>query len=236
MQHQRVRSFRLLEYGLEDDVLKTIERGRSAFHPHAQNCTLPGSQKEFGEFHGIKRSLDLAGTLSLGDARRKRSAPFLKDRLQPLAQEFALRAGLKAEIANQAPAVPFVLFQLSADGVEKALQSLPGIEGLVIQSFADKPLRAHEKAVEDFLGKRLLGTEMIGEGTVRSSRGGADIPYRSPLISRAKHHLDTGIQNVFAKGGFAHNTIIRTYVLIRQAPQRPVEVRFSRVSPHTMGL
>jgi hypothetical protein len=36
---------------------------------------------------------------------------------------FALRAGLKAEIANQAPALPFVLFQLSADDVEKAIRT-----------------------------------------------------------------------------------------------------------------
>jgi hypothetical protein len=117
---------RLLEYGLEDDVFKAIERGRSAFHPHAENRALPGGQEEFGEIHGIKRCLDFTGTLSLGDARGKRNAPLLKDRLQPLAQEFALRAGLKAEIANQAPALPVVLFQLSADDVEKALQSLPG--------------------------------------------------------------------------------------------------------------
>jgi hypothetical protein len=33
------------------------------------------------------------------------------------------------------------------------------------------------------------------------------------LISCPEHHLQSGIENVFAKRGFAHPSIIRTYVL-----------------------
>src|SRR5216683_897899 len=47
--------FQLLEYGLENDVLETIECGWAAFDLHTENCALPGSQEEFGEIHRIER-------------------------------------------------------------------------------------------------------------------------------------------------------------------------------------
>jgi hypothetical protein len=151
--------------------------------------------------------------LRLGDAGGKGNAPFLEDRLQPLAQEFTFRAGLKAEIADQAPSIPFLIFQLSTDDVEKSPQPLPGGKRFVIQRLAYKPFGVSEKAVEYFLGKGLLGTEMIGEGTLRSPSGCADIAYRSPLVSRAKHDLEAGIKDVFAQGGFGHSSY-NTYVRI----------------------
>ena len=43
------------EYGLENDLLEAIERGRTAFDLHTENCALPGSQEEFGEIHRIER-------------------------------------------------------------------------------------------------------------------------------------------------------------------------------------
>src|SRR5260370_13137240 len=55
-QHHKGRSFfQLLEYGLENDVLETIKRGRAAFDFHTENCALPGSQEEFGEIHRMER-------------------------------------------------------------------------------------------------------------------------------------------------------------------------------------
>jgi hypothetical protein len=176
------------------------------------SAALPGSEEEFSQIHRIERCIDFTGVLRLGDAGGKWNAPFLEDRLQPVAQEFALRAGLKAEITNQAPAIPFIAFQFSADDVQKPLQPLPGGKRLVVQSLTDKLFGVGEKTVEYFLSKRFLGTEMISEGTVRSPGGCADIAYRSPLVSRAEHHLQAGIENVFAKGWSAHednNTYVR---------------------------
>src|ERR1700721_1187669 len=147
MQHRGVQSFLLLEYCLEDDVLEAIEGGRSAFHPHAKNCTLPGGQEEFGQIHGIEAGINFTGLLRFGDARGKRHAPFLENRIQPLAQEFALRAGLKAEISNQAAAFPSLTFQLSADDVQIPPEPLPGSKRLVVQSLADMPLGISEEAV-----------------------------------------------------------------------------------------
>jgi len=73
------------KYGLENDVLETIKRGRAAFDLHTENCALPGSQEEFGEIRRIKRWIDFTSGLSLGDARDKRGAPLLEYCLQPLA-------------------------------------------------------------------------------------------------------------------------------------------------------
>src|SRR6266702_5462196 len=53
MQHRKGKSFLLLEYCLEDDVLEAIERGRTAFDLHPENCALPGGKQEFGEIHRI---------------------------------------------------------------------------------------------------------------------------------------------------------------------------------------
>src|SRR6266853_538378 len=107
IQHQNGRSFftpstpRMWfgKYGLKHDVLKSVERGRATFDLHAENCAFPGSQEEFGEIHRIEPRIDFTGGLRLGNARSKRSTPFLKYCLQPLAQEFALRA-LQTEIAD----------------------------------------------------------------------------------------------------------------------------------------
>jgi hypothetical protein len=138
--------------------------------------------------------------------------PFLKDCLQPLAQEFALRGGLNTEIADQATAIPFGSCQYAADAVQVALQSLPGRKGLVVQSRSDRSLEVGKIAVQHFPGKGLLGAEVIGEGTVRSASGCTDIPHRRPLVSGVKHHLEAGVENVFAKGWLAHrehNTYVR---------------------------
>jgi len=118
-------------------VAEAIERGRAAFDLHTENCALPGSQEEFGKIHRIERRIDFTSGLSLGDARGKRSAPFLEYCFEPLAQEFALRGGLKTEIADQATAIPFVICQYAADDVQIALQSLPGSKGPVVQGFFD---------------------------------------------------------------------------------------------------
>src|SRR5258706_5782695 len=80
------------KYGLKHDALKAVERGRAAFDLHAENCAFPGSQEEFGEIHRIEPRIDFTGGLRLGNARSKRSTPFLKYCLQPLAPEVALRA------------------------------------------------------------------------------------------------------------------------------------------------
>ena len=53
--HKGLSFFQLLEYGLENDLLEAIERGRTAFDLHTENCALPGSQEEFGEIHRIER-------------------------------------------------------------------------------------------------------------------------------------------------------------------------------------
>src|SRR5215470_15006900 len=102
------------KYGLENNVLKAIERGRAAFDLHTENCAFPGSKEEFGEIHGIESGIDFTCGLGLGDAQGKRSPPFLEYCLQPLAQEFALR-GLETEIADQATAIPFGVCQHPAD-------------------------------------------------------------------------------------------------------------------------
>ena len=112
------------KYGLKHNVLKAIERGRASFDLHPENCAFPGSQEEFGEIHRIECGIDLTCGLRLGDARSKRCTPFVEYCLQPLAQEFALRA-LKTEIADQATAIPFGAFQFAADDVQIPLQSLP---------------------------------------------------------------------------------------------------------------
>ena len=61
--------------------------------------------------------------------------------LQSLAQELALRAGLKTEIADQATAIPFGACQHAADDVQIPLQTLPGGKGLVAQSLLTEPWR-----------------------------------------------------------------------------------------------
>ncbi len=151
------------KYRLENDVFKAIERGRTAFDLHTEDCAFPGSKEELGEIHRIEHGIDFTGGLSLGNAGGKRSAPFLEYCLQPLAQEFALR-GLKTEIADQATALPFVVCQNAADDVQIPLQSQPGGKGLVLQGLCDISLEVSEVAVQYFLGERLLGAEVIGEG------------------------------------------------------------------------
>jgi len=115
------------KYGLKHDALKAVERGRAAFDLHAENCAFPGSQEEFGEIHRIEPRIDFTGGLGLGNARSKRSTPFLKYCLQPLAQEFALRA-LQTEIADQATAIPFVVCQHTANNVQIPLQLRASIQ------------------------------------------------------------------------------------------------------------
>jgi hypothetical protein len=65
IQHQKGRSFfQLLEYGLENDVLETIEYGRAAFDLHTENCALPGSQEEIRR-DPSDRTLNLCGKARL---------------------------------------------------------------------------------------------------------------------------------------------------------------------------
>nr|WP_211256151.1 hypothetical protein [Edaphobacter aggregans] len=131
--------------------------------------------------------------MSLGDAGGKRSTPLLKDGLEPLAEEFALGGGLETEIADQAAAIPFVGFEEAADDVEIALQALPGSEGVVAQSVFDVPLEVGKVAIQHLLGKCLFGTEVIGEGAVRSASGCADVAYARPVVSRLEHDLEAGV-------------------------------------------
>src|SRR5215472_94701 len=118
------------KYGLKHDVLKAVERGRAAFDLHPENCAFPRRQEKIGEIHRIEPRIDFTGGLRLGDARSKRSTPFQEYCLQPLTQEFALRA-LKTEVPDQATAIPFVVCQHAANNVQIPLQSLPGGTGLV---------------------------------------------------------------------------------------------------------
>src|SRR5258708_29978928 len=124
-----------------------MERGRGAFELQGEDCALPGGQEEFGEIRRIERCIDFASGLSLGDARGKRSAPFLEYFLQPLAQQFALRGGLKTEITDQATAMPFGVCQYAADDVQILLQPLSGGKGLVVQSLFDEYLEVSKIAV-----------------------------------------------------------------------------------------
>src|SRR6266852_4990511 len=200
------------KYRLENDVFKAIERGRTAFDLHTEDCAFPGSKEELCEIHRIEHGIDFTCGLSLGNAGGKRSTPFLEYCLQPLAQEFALRA-LQTEIADQATAIPFVVCQHTANNVQIPLQSLPGVKGLVFQSLFDESLEVSKVAVQYFLGKRLLGAEVIGEGAQRNLSGLADIAYACSRVSRSEHHLEAGVEKVFAKGWLAHVKTIRTYVL-----------------------
>jgi hypothetical protein len=147
---------------VEDDVLEAVERSWAAFNSHTENCALPRSQEEFGEVHRIECRIDLTCGLSRGDAGGERSAPFLEDRFQSLAQEIALRGGLKTEIADQATAIPIGVCQHAADDVQIPLESLPGSEGFVVQSYFDIPLEVRKVAIEYFFGERLFGMEVIG--------------------------------------------------------------------------
>jgi hypothetical protein len=48
----------LLEYGLKNDVLKAIKRGRASFNLHTENRTLLAGQKEFGQVGRIELGID----------------------------------------------------------------------------------------------------------------------------------------------------------------------------------
>ena len=67
---------------------------------------------------------------------------FLEYCFQSLAQEFALGGSLKTEIADQATAMPFGVFQYVADEVQIPLQSLSRSKGLVVQNLLDHRLCA----------------------------------------------------------------------------------------------
>jgi hypothetical protein len=43
------------KYGLENHVFKAIERGRTAFDLHTEDCAFPGSQEEFRKINRIER-------------------------------------------------------------------------------------------------------------------------------------------------------------------------------------
>jgi hypothetical protein len=128
----------------------------------------------------------------------KRNVPFLEYCFQSLAQEFALVGGLKTEIADQATAIPFGVFQYAAEEVQIPLQSLPGSNGLIVQSLFDHCLGVSKIAVQYFLGKRLFGAEVIGERALRNTSGRADIAHTRPLVSQSKHYLHAAFKNSFA--------------------------------------
>src|SRR5262249_51943603 len=175
-------SFLFLEYGLESDAFEALERSRAAFDLHTKYCALPGSQQEFGEFHRIERRVDFTDALSLGNAGGKWSAPFLEYCLQPCAQTLALIAGLETEVADQAAAIPFVARQHIADDVQVPFQPLPGGKRPVVQRLFDKGFGAGKISVQHFLGKCLLGAEMIGEAALRNTGCRTNITHTRTVV------------------------------------------------------
>src|SRR5262249_52281529 len=91
-------SLRLFEYRFEHDGFESLETRGTALHLHAENCAFPRRQKKFGQFCGVESGIDFAGGLSRGDARPKHSSPLTKNCIEALAQELAVRRGLKAEV------------------------------------------------------------------------------------------------------------------------------------------
>jgi len=140
---------------LENDVLETLESGGAVFDLHAENGALPRREEEFGEIHGVAGRIDFADRLGLSNAGGKWSLPFLKDFLQSLAQEIALR-GFEAKIADQTTAIPLVVCQHRTDEVKIALQTLPRSARLVLQSRFDIATEVGKVAIQYFLGKGLF--------------------------------------------------------------------------------
>src|ERR1700730_15499237 len=66
---------------------------------------------------------------------RERDTPFPENGLETFAQELALRAGLKAEVTNQAAPAPFCALQYSGDDVEITPQPLSPGKRLIDQCF-----------------------------------------------------------------------------------------------------
>src|SRR5260370_32183767 len=69
----------LLENGVECDRLEALEWRRAALHLHAQDCSLPGGEEEFGEIVRREGRGDFAGGLRLGDASREGGPPLRED-------------------------------------------------------------------------------------------------------------------------------------------------------------
>lgn len=187
------------EHGLEGDSFEAFEWGRAALDLHTENRALPGREEELGEVGWIEGCVDFSDGLSFGDAGCKRRAPFVEDCLKAIAEELALRGSLEAEVADQAAAIPVLVGEHVADDVEIAEKPLAGCEGIVFQGLPDVRLGVGEIAVEDLLGERFLGAEVVGKGAMGSSGGGADIAYGGSLVSGLKHDFEAGFEDVFAE-------------------------------------
>src|SRR5208282_4882472 len=156
--------------------------------------------------------IDFTCCLCLCDALREWDTPFPENGLETFAQQVALRAGLKAEVTNQAAAAPFCALQYSGDDVEITPEPLSPGKRLIVQGFAHQALVISKVTVEHFLGESFLGLEMIGKGAVWCTGSGADIADASCLVTGLQHYLQPGIKDIFAKGRFGHgayNTFVR---------------------------
>src|SRR5215510_8737910 len=210
-------SSRLLEDGGEGDVFEALKRFRAARDLHAQDRPLPGGEKEFREVVGRKGRGNLARGLRLGDAGRKRSTPFGKDRGEPLAQHVALRGGLQAEIPDQAAAGEIIRRQPFGDEIEIAPQALTRRKELVAQRLRHQAFDVVEIAVEHLAGEDFLRAEMIGERALGCLRLGYDVAHAGADVALAEHDLEAGVEDVVTQRWFRHGEIIRTYVFMSSA-------------------
>ena len=122
-----------------------------------------------------------------------------------------MRSGLKTEVADETAAIPFVAFESATDDLKIALQSPAGREGFVLQNLSDDLLEVREVAIEYFLGEGFFGPEVVCKGAVRGAGCFTDVAHRRILVSKLKHYLEAGVEDVFAQGWLhvENNTLVR---------------------------
>ena len=147
--------FLLLADGLENTVWKTMFLKRSSAEARPRSTFMrriaPSQEARRNSANSIGSNLEsIHRWLELRHACGKWSPPLLKDALQPLAQELALR-GLKTEIADQTTTIPFFVCEHAADDVEIPLQSQSGSKRLIVQSLSNQTLEVPKTGRDIFL-------------------------------------------------------------------------------------
>jgi hypothetical protein len=185
-------------------MLVPLGGNRVALRLRLKDRALQRRDQEARELIGVSLAWQLARLHRGFQAIRNRLAQLFVYFNQPLPDHFAVISCFGAEIADETSVPPTDPIEILDLRIDVGAQALERRKRVVAKSPLDRRADVFEISIEYFKAKRFFRNEVIGEGSLRHSRGFNYVANAGAAESVLVHDAKTFGQDFFAVGRLGH--------------------------------
>src|SRR5271163_2036111 len=183
-----------LQEGRKNQMFETLERNRAALGLRLEDRALQRCNQEARQLIACGFARDRANLCRGFEAIRDRLAHVLIDGNEALSDNFAMLAGLGAEVADETSVSPSDPIEILDLGINEGAQAVQRWKRVIAKSPLDHRAHIVEIEIEDLQAERFFRNEVIGERSLRHSRRLDDVAHARAGKSSLVHDTETFAQ------------------------------------------